>query len=69
MTPERRKIHEATETAETLVEDRGATNALAWAEHCAIRDQSGFWPMVAAMIKVTARQALNADNQLKHFRG
>lgn len=34
---------EARETAETLVEDRGRANALAWAEHCATRDMSGFW--------------------------
>ena len=40
----------ARETAETLIEDRGAVNALAWAEHCATRDTSGFWRKVCNAI-------------------
>ena len=42
-----RKQIEARETAETLIEDRGAANARAWAEHCMVRDPvGGFWRAV-----------------------
>lgn len=35
------------ETVETLLETRTLANALAWAEHCAVRDPSGgFWRAV-----------------------
>jgi hypothetical protein len=39
-------VLEAQETAETLIEERGETNARAWVEHCMIRDTSGFWRRV-----------------------
>ena len=40
------------ETAETLVDDRGRAGALAWAEHCMVRDPSGgFWRAVADAIR------------------
>jgi hypothetical protein len=41
---------EVKETADTLIEDRGAVNALAWAEHCATRDTTGFWRKVCNAI-------------------
>lgn len=42
-----RREREIRETAETLVEDRGRGGALAWAEHCMVRDPSGgFWRAV-----------------------
>jgi hypothetical protein len=46
---ERARAHDARnarETAETLIEDRGPSNAREWAVHCATRDTSGFWPKV-----------------------
>jgi hypothetical protein len=43
---ETKQQREIRETAETLIEDRGVTNALAWATHCATRDNAGFWRMV-----------------------
>jgi hypothetical protein len=50
-----RKAREVRETAETLVEDRGRANALAWAEHCAVRDPvGGFWRRVADAIRELA---------------
>lgn len=40
------------ETALTLIEERGETNALAWAEHCATRDPTGgFWRAVRLAIE------------------
>jgi hypothetical protein len=45
-----RETRDVRETAETLIEDRGAVNALAWAEHCATRDASGFWRKVCNAI-------------------
>ena len=41
---------EVRDVAETLIEERGPTNARDWAEHCAIRDLSGFWPAVVREI-------------------
>ena len=62
-----RQAREIRETAETLIEDRGGFNALAWANHCAIRDTSGFWRAVhdeidrqcaeAILAKATANRA------------
>jgi hypothetical protein len=50
-----RKAREVRETAETLVDDRGRSNALAWAEHCATRDPAGgFWRAVANAIRELA---------------
>jgi|HubBroStandDraft_6_1064221.scaffolds.fasta_scaffold161861_2 hypothetical protein len=51
-----RQAREVRETAETLVEDRGRANALAWAEHCAVSDSSvgGFWRAVADAIRELA---------------
>ena len=44
---ESRRDREIRETAETLIEDRGAQNAIAWADHCMVRDSSGgFWRAV-----------------------
>ena len=41
------KAREIRETAETLIDDRGRDNALAWAEHCMVRDPvGGFWRAV-----------------------
>ena len=41
------KAREIRETAETLIEDRGRDNALAWADHCMTRDPTGgFWRAV-----------------------
>jgi hypothetical protein len=42
---------EAQEHAETLVEDRGLFNALAWAIHCANRTTDGFWSRVVQAIR------------------
>ena len=39
-------VLEAQETAETLIEDRGETNAREWVQHCMVRDTSGFWKRV-----------------------
>ena len=51
-----RKAREVRETAETLVEDRGRANALAWAEHCAVRDPvGGFWRAVWIAIDEAGR--------------
>jgi hypothetical protein len=44
------------DTAEALIEDRGLTNARDWAEHCAIRDKSGFWRKVLDIIDAEARR-------------
>ena len=42
-----RQAREVRETAETLSEDRGRVNAIAWAEHCMVRDPvGGFWRAV-----------------------
>jgi hypothetical protein len=41
-----RQAREIKETALTLIEDRGPSNAREWAVHCATRDTSGFWPKV-----------------------
>jgi len=50
---------EAQEHAETLVEDRGLANALAWAIHCANRSTDGFWSRV-----VQAIEAIDCDPPL-----
>ena len=51
-----RQAREVRETAETLVEDRGRANALAWAEHCAVRDPvGGFWRAVWIAIDEAGR--------------
>jgi hypothetical protein len=53
---EARRAREIRETAETLVEDRGRANALAWAEHCATRDPAGgFWRAVWITIDEAGR--------------
>jgi len=41
-----RAARDIRETAETLIEERGPVNARDWAQHCAIRDLSGFWSKV-----------------------
>jgi hypothetical protein len=42
-----RRQTEIRETAKTLVEDRGWSNALEWSEHCMTRDPvGGFWRAV-----------------------
>jgi len=41
-----REARSVRETAETLIEDRGPSNAREWVVHCATRDTSGFWPKV-----------------------
>lgn len=46
-----RQQREARETALTLIEERGETNALAWANHCAARSNDGFWHWVARFIE------------------
>jgi hypothetical protein len=50
---------EAEEHAAVLIEDRGPTNARAWAVHCATRASDGFWPRVVREIdrQVTAANA------------
>jgi hypothetical protein len=45
MSNERKQL-EARETADTLIEERGVDNALAWADHCLTRTHDGFWRMV-----------------------
>lgn len=51
-----RQAREVRETAETLVEDRGRANALAWAEHCAVRyPVGGFWRAVWIAIDEAGR--------------
>jgi hypothetical protein len=47
---------EAQEHAETLVEDRGLANALAWAIHCANRSTDGFWSRVVQAIERLAEE-------------
>jgi hypothetical protein len=47
---ERARAHQerdARETALTLIEDRGAVNAKAWADHCMVRSNDGFWRKVS----------------------
>lgn len=52
MTREEKFERDVRETSETLVEDRGRENALAWAEHCMVRDPTGgFWRAVADAIR------------------
>jgi|HubBroStandDraft_6_1064221.scaffolds.fasta_scaffold04442_2 hypothetical protein len=42
-----RLARDVRETAETLLEERGAVNARAWARHCMVRDPAGgFWRLV-----------------------
>jgi hypothetical protein len=41
-----RELRDIRETVEALIEDRGLTQARAWADHCATRDISGFWRQV-----------------------
>jgi hypothetical protein len=48
-----RLLRESEETALTLIEDRGLENARAWAQHCAMRDRSGFWRAVILAIDAT----------------
>jgi hypothetical protein len=54
---------EAEEHAEVLIEDRGPTNARAWAVHCATRDTGGFWQRVVREIdrQVEAKQFASAS--------
>ena len=40
------------ESALTLIEDRGLSNALAWAIHCANRSTDGFWSRVVQYIEM-----------------
>ena len=54
---------EATEHAEVLIEDRGPVNAIAWANHCMIRDTGGFWRRVHDEI-VRQIRASNAKAEL-----
>ena len=55
---EDRRTTEIREIAETLVEDRGFKNALAWAEHCMVRDPTGgFWLAVVAHIRTMSEGA------------
>ena len=42
---------EAQDHAESLIEDRGLNNALAWAIHCANRSTDGFWSRVVQAIE------------------
>jgi hypothetical protein len=51
-----RLMREAQEHAETLVEDRGLFNALAWAIHCANRSTDGFWSRVVQAIEAIRDQ-------------
>jgi hypothetical protein len=44
--PAAREMREISETALTLIEERGHANALAWADHCMIRSTDGFWRKV-----------------------
>ena len=54
---------EAQEHAETLVEDRGLFNALAWAIHCANRTTDGFWSRVVQAIRaIDDRDNENEDD-------
>ena len=53
-----RRRREIDETAQTLIEERGYKNALAWANHCAMRSTDGFWRNIAFAIQ-TAGQAEN----------
>ena len=52
---------EVRDVAETLIEERGPTNARAWAQHCATRDNTGgFW---AAVVREIDRQ-MSAQPQM-----
>jgi hypothetical protein len=46
-----RLLREAQDHAETLVEDHGLFNALAWAIKCANRSTDGFWSRVVQAIE------------------
>jgi hypothetical protein len=46
-----RLMRQAEAHAETLIEDRGASNALAWAIKCANRTTDGFWSRVVQAIE------------------
>ena len=58
-----RLLREATDHAEALIEDRGPVKALAWANHCMIRDTGGFWRRVRDEI-VRQIRASNAKAEL-----
>jgi hypothetical protein len=53
---------EAQEHAETLVEDRGLFNALAWAIHCANRTTDGFWSRVVQAIEAIRDEDRDNEN-------
>jgi hypothetical protein len=53
-----RLLREAAEHAETLLDDRGETNARAWIIHCANRSTDGFWRRV-----LTAFEALVEERE------
>jgi hypothetical protein len=53
---------EAEEHAETLVEDRGASGALAWAIKCANRTTDGFWMRVVQAIRAILEQDRDNEN-------
>jgi hypothetical protein len=58
-----REARQVRETAQTLIEDRGAINALAWAAHCATRDASGFWRKVCNAIDGVQAAAMLAGKR------
>ena len=47
-----RLLRETKDHALTLIEDRGLSNALAWAIHCANRSTDGFWSRVVQYIEM-----------------
>ena len=47
-----RLLREVKDHALTLIEDRGLSNALAWAIHCANRSTDGFWSRVVQYIEM-----------------
>ena len=55
-----RKAREIEGTAITLIEERGRTNALAWADHCATRDTDGFWRQVANLIRLAGQMPIES---------
>lgn len=58
-----RLLREAQEHAETLIEDRGLFNALAWAIHCANRTTDGFWSRVVQAIEAIRDEDRDEEDQ------
>jgi hypothetical protein len=55
---DRARALDVRETAEAMIDDRGAKNAFTFAEHCMTRDPShGFWRAVRDLIALQLAQS------------